>query len=363
MNQYNKLIDKKQNGKEKNWRGKKIGSKILFNSHMRLGNEKKGTRIYQCGDRLFFKADPNNLGDKRLSQAYFCGDKLCPMCAMRRSEKLFGQTNQIIDCMDKENGYRYVFLTLTVRNMPGGELKSAIDAMMKGFNFLTKRKEFKDMSKGWMRSMEVTVNWKDENYHPHVHMIIAVDKKYFTEYENYLKHEDWLRLWKSCLKLDYDPYVYVEKVKMDGRKEDGSISYKKAVSELTKYTVKSQDYLITWTKRGREYYKKASGGKELENRQHAEKLTDSVVGLLNDVLYKRRLVAFGGRMKEVHKLLNLDDPIDGNLENVDGNEDTDGKYTVDMIYKWCPVEMDYLLDKEMSDPLFVRYQGEVFEDG
>ena len=350
------LKDQKKNGKEKPWRINKIGSKILSNSYLRQGIKRKGERVFKCGERLFFRADPSNLNDKVLYQTYFCGDKLCPLCAMRRTDKLYGQTSKIVEYIQKEWNYRFIFLTLTIRNMPGDGLKAAIDGLMKGFNLLTKRKEFKALSKGWMRSMEVTVNWQTNDYHPHLHVIIAVDDKYFTDYENYLKHEEWLRLWKSCMRLDYDPSVNVKKVRGNKAcREDGSISYGKAVSELTKYTVKSADILVTWS--GRERFEKKTGIK-LRDRNHAFELTDGVVGLLSDVLHNRRLVAFGGCMKTVHKMLNLDDPTDGDLLNVDGKTEKKEKYTVEVVYKWCPKTVDYVLDIALTDPIFLMQRRE-----
>jgi plasmid rolling circle replication initiator protein Rep len=341
-----KLKDIKQNGKEKNWRGKKIGSRILHRSYKRLGYEAKASRVYQCGDVLDFKADPNNPEDKKLYRAYFCMSPLCPVCAMRRSDKLYGQTQQIMNHIKKDK-YRYVFLTLTIKNMAGEDLKGAIDDLMKGFNLMTKRKEFKALSKGWMRSLEITHNWANNEYHPHLHMIIAVDERYFTEYENYLNHGQWLSLWKSCMKLDYDPWVRVNKVRRDKEKgEKGEIKYEKAVSEITKYAVKSTHYMVIW--KNRDKFKKETGV-TLRDQKHADELTDRVVSVLTAAMYHRRLVAFGGCMKEAHKLLNLDDPVEGDLINTDSEkEKSDGVYTILVRYRWSNKHEDYILDKEVS---------------
>ena len=67
--------------------------------------------------------------------------------------------------------------------------------------------------------------------------------------------------------------------------------YRRAVCETTKYTVKNEDYILS------------------NNWQ----LTLESVATLDKALANRRLVAFGGVMKEWHKKLNLDDEIDGKL--------------------------------------------------
>jgi plasmid rolling circle replication initiator protein Rep len=337
-----------------------LGNKILSASYKRLGNEKKAKDVNLCASIINYAANPNNHEDKKLYQAYFCRCSLCPVCAMRRSEKLRGQTYKIVKHLDETKGYRYLFLSLTIRNMPSEELSASIDALMKGFNLLTKRKEFKALSKGWMRGLEVTHNWVTNEYHPHIHMLIAVDERYFTEYENYMNHWTWVELWKSCMHLDYDPSVQVKKVSKDKeRKEKDSITYAGAVSELAKYPVKSNDYAVTW--KGREYFQNSIKRKygvdfEVRDKQHAEELTDRVVKTLTECLYNRRLVAFGGEMRKAHKLLNLDNPENGDLINTDQKEDEkeDGKYTMLLCYRFVSKAGNYILDEEASFRPIIR---------
>lgn len=338
-----KLQDIKKNGKPRNWRGKKVGAWHLHRSYRRLGLLSKSARVMQCASFLEFKILEN--GEKKLHSANFCKDKLCPQCATRRSEKLFGQVSKIMNYIEPEN-YRYIFLTFTVRNVAGSELPGTLDKLFAGFNAITKRKEFKLLSKGWVRCLEVTHNWKDDTYHPHIHMVVAVDGNYFNEYENYMDHDAWMKLWRSCMGLDYDPWVFVEKVRKDAEnKKKGTVTYRRAVSEITKYTTKSNDYIVKW--KDRERFEKETGIK-LESSKQCDEMTDNVVSVLENALHHRRMVAFGGIMREAHKIMNLDDSESGDYINTDQQEEKDGKEPVCKIvrYIWDIEVKDYVFDCE-----------------
>ncbi len=137
----------------------------------------------------------------------------------------------------------------------------------------------------------MTYNEDENTYHPHFHLILAVNKSYFSDTKSYLSQEDWTNLWKESLKVDYTPVVDVRRIKAS---DDDT--YGKAIAETAKYTVKTNDYLI----------------KDEEGKIN-EALTDEVVDTLDTALHRKRLVSFGFVFKEVHKKLNLDDTEDGDL--------------------------------------------------
>lgn len=342
MKQYNKkmiiLQDVDKKGNDKNWRGKKIGAWHLHRSYQRLEYFSKSARVFSCASYLDYKRDENN--EMKFFRSNFCKDPLCPMCASRRSDKLYAQVSRIVSHIDKEETWRYVFLTLTVRNVPGEKLSTQLDEMFLGFNLLTKSKEFKKISKGWTRSLEVTHNWTEDTYHPHIHIAIAVDKEYFSEYKNYLNHDQWMKLWRDCMLLDYDPWVYVKKVRKDREpKEKETISYVGAISEITKYTSKSDNYIVKW--KDRDFFEKETGIK-LENAKQCEEMTDKAVATLSSALYHRRLISFGGRLRQLHKLLNLAKTKEDNLNTED--EETTGNYVIER-YKWQVKIKNYVYDR------------------
>jgi plasmid rolling circle replication initiator protein Rep len=250
------------------------------------------------------------------------------MCAWRRSLKIFGQLSKVMDYMTENHDYKYVFLTLTVKNVFGDDLSVTMDKLFYAFKLFTKRKEFKKISNGWFRCFEVTHNWERDDYHPHFHMVIAVNKNYFFNSDLYLSQERWTELWRSCLFIDYDPIVDIRLIKDNG---EGN---KKAVAEVAKYAVKAADFMIRPSREFRhfEFFVDA-----------CQKKSDEAVSVFDSALYNRRLVAFGGEFKRIHKMLNLDDIDNGDLVNTDISDDIrDDLNYVLVVYRWVVGIGDYI---------------------
>lgn len=72
-------------------------------------------------------------------------------------------------------------------------------------------------------------------YHPHFHVILMVNKSYLTDSTSYISQERWTSLWKESLQCDYTPIVHIQPFRSAGGKE---------VAEVSKYTVKDNDYLV-----------------------------------------------------------------------------------------------------------------------
>jgi plasmid rolling circle replication initiator protein Rep len=327
------LRDVTKKGKEQDWRTRKISSLLLSESYKRLGEPYKSQRVFFCGCYLEFRKYED--GSQQLHNANFCKGRICPMCSWRRSLKVFGQVSKVMDYITIDNDYRYLFLTLTVKNVLGCELSGEIDKLFNGFNKMTERKEFKRISQGWFRCLEVTYKWDRNDYHPHFHMIIAVKKSYFTN-DDYMSHDKWKELWRSCAGLDYDPWVDVRSVKPQVNSA-GEIVYAKAVAEVSKYAVKSSDFL----KDPMSY-----GIKDEDKLKAVQDRMDSVVKVLDKALAYRRLYAFGGYLRVVHKKLNLESPDEGDLINVDGEViRSDLNYMIER-YEWSIGLSNYILVSE-----------------
>lgn len=297
------LQDKSSSGRERPWREKKMKNQLLAFAYDEI-NKAKASRLRECADWLEFSVDEN--GEKKLSNANFCKVRLCPICTWRRGLKIFAHTKAIMDEMKKDKDYSYIFLTLTVRNCKGENLQSLIDTMFKAWDKFIKRKAVGLTVKGWYRGLEITHNVNPlsksyDTYHPHFHCVFAVNKNYFNNKE-YIKQAEWTDLWQQSLKTDYKPRVDVRKVKGDTAK---------AVSEVAKYAVKDADYIIPedWD------------------------LTIEAVRLLDSVLHARRLVAYGGKFKELHNRLNLDDEVDGDLIHTELQEEK-GEPIQRIYYSW-----------------------------
>ena len=288
-------------------------------SYARLKMTKRVIRVMNCGNFLEFR----HYQDKtmKLHSANFCKVRLCPMCSWRRSLKIFGQVSAIMHELDKTKEYDYNFLTLTTRNVHHEDLSDSIDLLYKAWNKLSKRKRFKNSIHGFFKALEVTYNYKEDTWHPHLHIIQVVRKDYYKRKDLYIPQKEWSELWQKSLQVDYTPIIDIRKVR--GRKGQDKSS---AVSETAKYSVKDKDYII------------ADIWNEID-----EKRTDKNVKTLDAALANRRLASFGGIMAELHKKLNLDDSEDGNLINTHNDED-------------LHEELDYIIKRYRWDIGFQQYK-------
>lgn len=277
------LQDVSSTGKVRPWREHKIANELLAKAYDDV-NPRKAERLRECGTKLSFEEQEN--GKLKLVGMWNCRVRLCPLCSWRRSLKVAAQMTQVIAAMQQEKEHAFVLLTLTIRNCEGEELDETITQLMSGFKRLLELKEVGAICEGWYRSLEVTHNVEADTYHPHFHVLLAVKPGYFSG-GRYIKQEIWAKLWQESMRLDYTPVVDVRRVRGD---TSG------AIAEVAKYSVKPGDYLLPddWS------------------------MTLKSVRLLDKALDKRRLIAYGGKFKLLHKRLHLDNEETGDLINVDG---------------------------------------------
>lgn len=109
-------------------------------------------------------------------------------------------------------------------------------------------------------------------------------RSYFGK--NYIKQAEWTSLWKRAMKLDYTPIVDIRRVKgrakIDAEQIESDVREammeQKAVLEISKYPVKDTDVV------------------------RGSKVTDdnlNTVFYLDDALSARRLIGYGGILKEI----------------------------------------------------------------
>ena len=113
LKKFGVLKDINSNGNDNKWKERKENNLLLADSYKRIGSNKY-YRVLDCSTFLEFRLTVSN--NLRLSNANFCKVRLCPMCAWRRSLKTFGQVSKIMDHVEKNYNYKYIFLTLTVKN-------------------------------------------------------------------------------------------------------------------------------------------------------------------------------------------------------------------------------------------------------
>lgn len=291
------LEDKSGTGKVRPWTERKMQNKQLVELYERareiddtILSDSRLDSLKDCASWLLFAENKEH--ERHLQKANFCRLRLCPMCNWRRSLKLFAQVDKIVNLIKLHKPTaRYIFVTLTVRNCTGENLTDTINAMNKAFTYITSdnrtfapAKKLKENLMGYMKAIEITYNSKSDTYHPHIHCIFELRSEYFAG-RNYMNKKAWIELWKSAMKLDYEPSVDVRNIK-------GGTSA--AVAEVAKYPVKLDILKI----------------------KDKEQATMALI-CLHKAIFKRRLVTFGGDFKKYKAELGLDDVEDGDLVNVD----------------------------------------------
>lgn len=205
---------------------------------------------------------------------------------------------------------RWLFLTLTVKNVyDGTELNKSLSNMSKGFNRMMKYKKINKNLVGFMRATEVTVNNIDNSYNQHMHVLVCVESTYFYNAENYVNQKQWIQFWKKAMKLNYDPNVKVQMIRPKNKRKSDIQS---AIDETAKYPVKDIDFTTN------------------DEEKNLKRLSD-----LEEGLHRKRLISYGGLLKEIHKKLNLDDSEDGDLIHTDDEEkaDEDG-FSIIAMWNW-----------------------------
>lgn len=290
------LADKSASGKSRNWALHKLNSGYISLAYEEI-DPKKSERMKDCANWLVFWRKDD--GTMKLHDARFCRVRLCPICQWRRSLKTFAQMSQVLDVASAD-GYQFIFLTLTVRNCDGSELSSELSHLLLSFNRLMKYKDVLSAVKGYYRGCEVTHNTLTDEYHPHLHVILAVRSTYFKG-SVYLSQARWAELWQRALQVSYNPIVDVRKCK------GGS----KAIAEACKYAVKPSDVINfdDWD------------------------MTVETLRTLDKALENRRFIGLGGVLKDIHKQLHLDDMEDGDLVHVEGQE-TEQPTEDEIVFFW-----------------------------
>lgn len=175
-------------------------SQLLF----RVGEfESWAHRIHDCtGFLRFAELASLETGEISLKLRYaeFCHVRHCPMCQMRRSIVYRSRFLEFLSQSHSElSNARWVYLTLTVPNMPVESLRGGLKGMNKAWDKFVKRKEFKSVL-GWIRTTEVTREKKRKGYaHPHFHVLMMVPPSYFNG-RNYVKQSRWLDMWRECMR-------------------------------------------------------------------------------------------------------------------------------------------------------------------
>lgn len=290
------LTDKSASGRVRPWAQQKLAADYIATAYEWI-DEGKSRRIRECAQWLAFTRKGD--GSLKLHDARFCRVRLCPICLWRRSLKTYAQMSKVLDVASAD-GFQFLFLTLTMRNVCADELSQGLDKLMEGFRRLMQYKRVRGAVKGFYRGCEVTHSQKSDTYHPHLHVVLAVKPSYFKG-GVYLSQADWSALWAKALGVEYTPIVDIRRCRGGA----------KAIAEACKYAVKPGDIINVddWD------------------------MTVDTLRVLDAALDRRRFIGLGGIFKEIHRKLRLDDMENGDLVHTDG-EQQENPTEEEVIFFW-----------------------------
>ncbi|EGQ3806377.1 TPA: protein rep [Staphylococcus aureus] len=190
--------------------------------------------VQDCNTFLSFVAD-KTLEKQKLYKANSCKNRFCPVCAWRKARKDALGLSLMMQYIKQQERKEFIFLTLTTPNVQNEQLEDEIKHYNKSFKKMVERKKVKSIIKGYVRKLEITYNKKRDDYNPHFHVLIAVNKSYFTDKRYYISQQEWLDLWRDVTGISEITQVQVQKIRQNNNKE---------LYEMAKYSGKDSDYLI-----------------------------------------------------------------------------------------------------------------------
>ena len=190
--------------------------------------------VQDCNTFLSFVAD-KTLEKQKLYKANSCKNRFCPVCAWRKARKDALGLSLMMQYIKQQEKKEFIFLTLTTPNVQNEQLEDEIKHYNKSFKKMVERKKVKSIIKGYVRKLESKYNKKRDDYNPHFHVLIAVNKSYFTDKRYYISQQEWLDLWRDVTGISEITQVQVQKIRQNNNKE---------LYEMAKYSGKDSDYLI-----------------------------------------------------------------------------------------------------------------------
>ena len=345
-----RLVDRSKFGRILPWRLNKQTCEKLVESYHFIGWELKAYRVDKCSARLMMaecKVNPHH--PKKLVDADFCRDRMCPQCQWRKSMRQFGVAVKVgHELRRRDPTVRFIFLTLTIPNVPLEKLSEAIDALFEGWSRLRKRREVKRILLGYHRAVEISYNSRENTYHPHIHAALVVPAGYFSG-ESYIKRDRWLEMWQESMRMPQITQVDVRKIR--GKKGQDEVT--SGFAEACKYSLKywssslSKDELRKLKKKVKQFGVDYGMPGHIWLRNTLEETADTVFEL-SAALHNRRLVQFGGVLRDIKRELKLKDAEEGGDLVSTKDEKTEckcsvcGADTIKHLYRYFDNVRDYI---------------------
>lgn len=316
------------------WTKRKRRTLDMATLYRAAGRADKAERVLTCSTWLQYLATPD--GNRQLHHFNACKNRLCPICNKRKARVMAVKLIRVLKAVrEKHQDTQLLFLTLTMKNVPGGELRAALDTLTTAWYKLYKRRPVDRAVKGWFRAIEITYNKKQDTYHPHIHAILVVENDYFKRAKGlYIPQAQWVDMWGQCLKADYRPVVGIQSTYGKGKKNGKAMQADLAAAvEAAKYACKDSDFLDASLPKAR---------------------AAQVLDTYDRALTGKRMTAMGGWVREAAAELELD--IEAETDLVHDTEDA-GELTSETAalledYGWHFGVSDYVLVWRHNNPDF-----------
>jgi plasmid rolling circle replication initiator protein Rep len=298
--------------KDKTWEKHRANADVVSNYYAGALTgcfNRYAQRVSTCAEWLEFRLVPEpseGLLKLKLSDARFCRVRHCPVCQWRRSLMWKAKAYKILPHVVADYPkYRWIFITLTVKNCQIEELRATLDGINRAFKRLTELKAWP--AKGWVKSVEVTKGRDGISAHPHLHILAMVAPSYFSH--GYLSKVKWVALWQQCLRIDYEPILDIRAI---AKQHDPKV----IIPEILKYQVKEPDLVA--------------------NREWFLELTRQ--------LHNTRAVAIGGVLRRYVQELE-EEPED----LIGKDEETDEIDEGSLSFRWQRESKKYLSKRSIDD--------------
>lgn len=275
------------------WAARKRRTFPLADAYRGAGYNRLADRALGCSTALQYLASADG-EQRRLSWFNACQLRLCPLCSARRAKILARRLTKILAKIREDHpDTQLLFLTLTMRNVPGDKLRDALDLLTDAWHKLIRRRPVDRAILGTFRAIEITRNRETDEYHPHIHAIVVVENAYFDRKAGlYLTKDKWIDMWQQSLKAGYRPSVDIRSTYKKGSKGKPSKGTEAAVSaalEAAKYATKDTDFIGSW----------------LPPAEAA-----AVVRTYTEALAYKRMIGMSGVVKEIAAQLKLEEMED-----------------------------------------------------
>lgn len=232
FNTKNKNLQPIGNENLKECLNKPTEKKLLMSDFIEFMEDKnlKLDRLKECGNFIKFQSSE----DKTkfiLAGGNFCNNRFCPFCSWLKAKRTAFELLELIKVVEYTEKLAFIFITLTVPNVSREKLREEIECFNKSFKRLFETKKFKAFNKGFIRKLEITYNEERNDYHPHFHLVVAVNKSYFTS-RDYMSKRRLLELWQRATRNPAITQVDIKPCRMDTVKQ---------VMELATYSAKQGD--------------------------------------------------------------------------------------------------------------------------